>query len=392
VIHGDATVVRLYPEKLAHIIDFGVHQNVSKSDEQDYVEPAIKEARDVLENVEHIDVFITHFHRDHYYYLHEVLKSKHYHRIYVPTIPRPTRFRQRLLRCLACLIAARVPDYEVLENILSKPEVRPVARGSRIIFVPYYYYYIDIIWPPRELPPGLREKLTEKIDKAYSIVEGVVERDRELKSRTDRVFKKLWELFTREPEEVIEDKIEERGENYFTIEENEKEKDPLTEEEKFKKLKRALAIVRNIANQLSLIIKAFDNRLGCLFLIPGDVPKNILDYLWTVERSKRGNKRYWRVVFLRAAHHGTEFGDYLKHHEAIVLWTSWNSRAHLKKPCLRKYIMNLRPLYLAIAESVRRRTLFVYEFPRYRYRFHIILRSNEEISGGGRFLHPRLYI
>ncbi|RLF08564.1 MAG: hypothetical protein DRJ69_06150 [Thermoprotei archaeon] len=261
-------------------------------------------------------------------------------------------FQEGVLYCIAYLIAKRVPSYKILEDILINPGTLGLARGDQIRFT--QDYFVGIIWPPRELPERIRPKLVEIVKGLYEEVsrraeeEGISE---EVNIVFWRLREQLRKLFVEEPRRIYD---EERritsafhSEIWFTSNEARRAID--------KELRWIVDRLRRITDHISLVMKGYsDNCLNAsLFLVAGDTPDYVLNYLWQLEEQEFQDERYRRVLFLRAAHHGTRFGEYLRRHEAAVAYASWTKHVSIGAR-LWRYMTMLQPLLFITAEDVPR--------------------------------------
>ena len=291
-------------------------------------------------------------HEDHFNLLPDVLEPRSWHITYIPAIPRPVEFQEGVLYCMAYLIAKKVRSCRILEDILINPGTLSLARGDQIRFT--QDYFIDIIWPPRELPKRIRPKLVKTVKNLYEEVSRRAEKEG-ISKEVDTIFRRLREqlrrLFVEEPRRMYD---EERpiastfnSEIWFTSNEARGAID--------KELKQIIDRLREITDDISLVMKGYsdDCLSASLFLVAGDTRDYILNYLWQLEQQKFQEKRYKRVLFLRATHHGTRFGEYLRRHEVAVAWASW-TRHVSNGSRLWKYIARLRPFYFITAEDVPR--------------------------------------
>ncbi|RLE86252.1 MAG: hypothetical protein DRJ67_07700 [Thermoprotei archaeon] len=174
-----------------------------------------------------------------------------------------------------------------------------------------------ILWPPLTLPPSIAEHVKAKLAPVYERAKELIKKA-DLERHVKEYVKELSTLYVPEPssEEPIRVEVPEALPTYAL-------KEGIGYPTKQRGLVAFLHRVGEAINDMSLIIKFY---LGdCSWgLVPGDNSDMILDYLAEIETGDfRLNPLEKHLLFLRGAHHGTYYGEFIGMHRARVAWLSW---------------------------------------------------------------------
>ena len=311
---GEATVMGVPLTGEAVVVDFGtsVHTFGSLS-----VRYACSRARSFVKGYGSIVCYITHLHYDHYSLLPFVLGGARIDELLLPGIPGPREVAEKVLFLLASEVAVlRLSGSAVLGKL---------AKGVRSTSVVYRGMVVDhgygvkarILWPPLTLPPSIAEHVKAKLAPVYERAKELIKKA-DLERHVKEYVKELSTLYVPEPssEEPIRVEVPEALPTYAL-------KEGIGYPTKQRGLVAFLHRVGEAINDMSLIIKFY---LGdCSWgLVPGDNSDMILDYLAEIETGDfRLNPLEKHLLFLRGAHHGTYYGEFIGMHRARVAWLSW---------------------------------------------------------------------
>jgi len=358
---GEATILRFPDLGRAHIVDFG-----TMSRQFNNLYDVVRQTSRILEGYE-TDAIITHLHCDHYSLIPFVSGSPTLNAVYIPVIPGPSEIRERVCYLLALQdalltlmhLALMHPGSTLNEIARKSKKVYAVGRGSIIPVGNSRAVYARILWPPPTLPPDLAKRVRKEMERPFEkskelakimqIEEEVEERAQKLKEYFDRITESrenAERLELGEPIEVDREtfmlpaqytrKVEEVAAQYLALEAQE-----------------FLVGLKDALNDMSLVVKYYCGE-AALALIPGDNSEAVLNNLYDLEQQEL-YKRPWarHVVFMRGAHHGSYFGEYLREHIPLCTWLSWTKTLE-KRGIPLHYGYLHTPSFVAIANSVDR--------------------------------------
>lgn len=302
-----------------HIIDFGCKD--PGKDSLEAVNGFINFYRSYERLVDNIDLYITHFHYDHFSllpYILEGLQSGKFRNIYIPGIPlEPESLRRYVLKVIALAIAfmqiRRIQKNEVLEKIAEKfkdKRLKPLYRGNQIPLG--NNVKIRVVWPPcridehvslemiRKLENDFR-RLTEQLEKAgIKIDEEEIEKNVKTLERTEK-FR----------EEGIPSEY-----SYYFLPLGARALQEMTRTDR-----ERLSRIYDTLNDFSLILEYYYYDRPFI-VIPGDNSNRVLEYVGKLEMSQNRVNLKREISFLRGAHHGTHYGGYLRLFKAYLTWLS----------------------------------------------------------------------
>jgi len=316
---GEATAMFFPNSRELHIIDFGCKD--PGKDSLEAVNGFINFYRSYERLVDNIDLYITHFHYDHFSLLPYILgslQSGKFRNIYIPGIPlEPESLRRYVLNFLALAIAfmqiRRIPKNEVLEKIAEKfkdKRLKPLYRGNQIPLG--NNVKIRVVWPPC------------RIDEHVSL---------EMIRKLENDFRRLTEQLEKASIKIDEEEIEK---NVKTLERTEKFREegipseysyyflPLGArilQEMTRTDRELLSRIYDTLNDFSLILEYYYYDRPFI-VIPGDNSNRVLDYVGKLEMSQNRVNLKREISFLRGAHHGTHYGGYLRLFKAHLTWLS----------------------------------------------------------------------
>jgi len=383
VEHGEATIL-WFNLCEAQIVDFGTNPPITKRTQR-----AVKEARDLLSRWHNdISAVITHLHYDHYSLVPHILDLKCLKALYLPAIPKP----QRIVKVVSYLIA-----YEIVTLLRSgKMVLDELSKKIRALYLVYRGkrielgkgFYARVLWPPPELPSSIAEEVMRKLEPVYEIVKKLVKEQglREVEEKAEEIERILSVSEARryeekEPEPIkVEDLLPlptlrgeslEKGDNSST-------RLPCSE--------TILTKIRDAINDLSLVLKyycSYNRGSYALALIPGDNSDQILDHLSMLEQGEKPCDK--RVLFLRAAHHGTHYGKYIEEHSALLTWISWTKRSSPSMPHPGYLLISEFP---CIAEHIEHISMYLYPLLN-PWSVHIYMRLKGQRTPRSLILHAK---
>ncbi|MCC6056423.1 MAG: hypothetical protein LM583_07090 [Desulfurococcaceae archaeon] len=339
--HGEATVAifnsRLL-DSVAHIIDLGVTGAQIKA-----VNKLITDVVNAINGVSRVDIMITHLHLDHFSLIPHVLDKLDQSIIgdvYIPGIPlEPLNIRAVALELLAATLA--ILDATMLyttgkglESILRKlrvagKSIRLIYRGKKINI--QGVFEVKVIWPPIDLNSlpnnhSIKDYISKQLNAYYEQLMSCV-KQLELDERFNILRRILEHSLSQEayikehyesvinPEELLS-KLKKQNVNAEAL-------SKCFDELQRGDTKKALTVIHKVLNNFSLVMEYYyDGSLA--IVIPGDNDKNVLNYIGKLE-SRRGSTS---VIFMRGAHHGTHYGEYLNLFTPIITWLSRPLKRH----------------------------------------------------------------
>jgi len=205
--------------------------------------------------------------------------------------------------------------------------------------------YIRVVWPPEEFPLEKLGKKIEELKERYNEIVELLKKACEL-AREQELFKELCKDV-----ESIEEIVERLSNNLEELHRNkEKEKGYVTVPPdsdlakyllptitypppfdiyyyyyyyyyypELELIMMALFKISDALNDFSLILEYYYINEP-IIVIPGDNSDGVLNYVGDLEGKRLGNTR--DVVFLRGAHHGTHYGEYLSLFNPSITWLS----------------------------------------------------------------------
>jgi len=308
-----------------------------------------------------LDLILTHLHADHYSLAplipHCCNSGKvNAVNIYIPGIPhKPPEVRDVALKLL-------VLEYIALKTIARsvREALKPIVEwleSAHVMSRAIMLYsgntvdigggmYIWVVWPPEEFP--LEEKLRRKIEELNERYNEIVKLLKEVckRGKEQELFKELCkdvenikktvERLRNNLEELHRNKEKEKG--YVTV-------PPDSDLAKYllptitypppfdiyyyypelELIMMALLKISDALNDFSLILEYYYINKP-IIVIPGDNSDDVLNYVGDLEKKIIDivgiNINVRDVVFLRGAHHGTHYGEYLSLFKPGVTWLS----------------------------------------------------------------------
>jgi len=324
---GEATVILFPNANLLHIVDFG-----SKNPEEHLSSNAVNEFCKVYRNAycrcyQNIDLYITHFHYDHFSLIPFINCVKQFRNIYVPGIPiEPREVLRKALSFFALgyiileTISWRIKKSKALESIVSKSrdkQLRFLYRGMEQII--NNDIKVRIVWPPQSLLDHVSDKVLKKLEEKFNqLIKELHDAGFKINiNELEDHVKMLEEIYLK----AIEEKIPFEFSEYFVPSIIPYILPEITPNERF-----LISRIYDALNDFSLVLEYY-YKYQPLIVIPGDNSNKILDYIKNLEilnlRANNidlSNER--KIIFLRGAHHGTYYGGYLEMFKATVTWLS----------------------------------------------------------------------
>jgi len=341
---GESTIIVFnFLEKLfktIHVIDFGAHDpfivNNYVNNDPDKV---LREARNIIctegfnkTSYHKIEIIITHLHYDHYSLIPYIISSHiEADNLYVPGIPKePSEIKEHLIYFLAV--------YEsVLEELSREKILRSVLDKARYLTILFKDDYIDINrdlkmyvkWPPKIVSTDISDNILKTLRRCHTAVEELINKAGISRDKIDRKIRSLGKIYEKMSEkysEELEKRKIESSELRRIMDDEEIYLIPLVYEERrlcCKKeilYKRILKMIDRALNSFSLALEYHYNDHP-IIVLPGDNSDKILDHLGGYLKDDMR-----KIVFLRGAHHGTSYGEYINIFRPYITWLSQMSR------------------------------------------------------------------
>ena len=349
--HGDASLIIHGNQGI--VIDLGANPNVFRKH--------TKELKKVLRHFALIFnskiriAYITHYHYDHYSLLATYLNAfkKNLSNLFLPAIPKNFPEEKKLFYELAVYFMILKKYYAIPILTESADRVNALARGDSIIHDPILK--AEILWPPldmSDMPEAVKNRIKIRVIEGYEIGKKIA-KEENLDREVDDVYDKLIGIYSEKKErQIIEipktDLSLMSDFNDVETREDNTNIDSLLTDFSFKKLgknnqiKKFIDLLSKLGNDISLVIRFYLDFIPfALFL--GDVPDDILDHLDAIEQ-----KLLKISIFLRAAHHGTHYGQYLNGYDSCLTWISWTK--YLRKGPRIEYFKDIDSIYTLLAE------------------------------------------
>ena len=344
VLRGESTLIKFPRYSRVHVVDFGTAVNYmsttssaipSCNDLKNYrLRRACLEAYAMIRMNKTIEVFVTHLHFDHYSLIPFILGQHQISRLFLPAIPRPKEIADYTLKLIAYeyvfLKLSGRDVWSLLTRNMKSGGAYLLVRGNKVDILGNNAY-VKVLWPPSSLEVKVAEKVRRRLKQAHSVIEefaskiGVEPFAEEISHilKETMVANSEFESESRQLSEHIYKRIG------FLLE-NMSEKFSITKRSLTlkKQLEKKLSMIKDATNDMSLVLKYY--YMGMPFaLVLGDNSETVLNYLARLEKTGWTDRN---LVFLRAAHHGTYYGEFIKKHRAQVQWLSWtkNMRKNLK--------------------------------------------------------------
>jgi len=341
--HGEATVAifnsRLL-DSVAHIIDLGFTGAQTKA-----VNKLVTDVVNAINGVSRVDIVITHLHLDHLSLIPHVLtklSKSMMGDVYIPGIPlEPPNIGVVALEILAAKLAILdvLMLYTVgkgLESIFSElskvgKSIRLVYRGKKISV--QGMFEAKVIWPPinlNSLPNNhsIKDYISKQLiayheqlmrcvkclelDERFNILKRILKH-----SLSQEAYIKEYYESVINPEELLREP-EKRNVNVDA-----EALGRCFNESQRRGIEEARNVLHNALNNFSLVMEYYyDDALA--MVIPGDNDNKVLNYVDKLE-SHRGETL---AIFMRGAHHGTYYGEYLNLFTPIITWLSRPLKRH----------------------------------------------------------------
>jgi hypothetical protein len=378
-VKGEATLVIFKTNsgrsRINHIIDFGASTSVyykMNSDDQEYCIPinfrckrVVNEALKVISNECSsgnyvLDTIITHLHYDHFSLIPCITCKASIRSLYIPAIPlEPRKVYERALYFLTLdFILYR----DILKEVFDKVQcINIVFRGCEIRVNDKVR--VRILWPPLKLPViNMGSEVLRRFERLSKELQEIIGKDGTLYEALEAKVKVLKAIYERQVKEYLRCKecepVKVSSEEFSDVfrDRSKGEADELVSRGGRGKLGRLSRIVDKALNNFSLVLQyqyVDQDIVKPLIIIPGDATQEVLNYLDELE-PKPDIKN---VLFLRGAHHGVCYGEYLKRFYPIITWLSRpdaHSHYHLGYYIHVSHSIPLMPSHLYTARHIRK--------------------------------------